>query len=108
MKIGGGSSANRKLAEGLWQAMGAEARADQAAERPLTGSSAAIATSSVTPLWRQMSMMVSGGGWSVTKVSIWLRWPMRTGAERVNFIASETRMVRRALAMIACAARTSR
>ena len=29
-------------------------------------------TSMVTPLWRQMSAMASGGGWSVTKTSIWL------------------------------------
>ena len=42
------------------------------------------AISSATPLCRQISAIGSGGDWSVTKTSIWLRWPMRTGAERVE------------------------
>ena len=60
------------------------------------------------PLCWQMLAIPAGKAASVTKVWIWLRWAMRTGALRRSLVLSATSITLRALAMMACAACTSR
>src|SRR5690606_39022480 len=54
------------------------------------GPASAPATSSRTPAVSQIATRSEGGISSVTKTSICSRWPMRTGARRVSFMASAT------------------
>src|SRR5438132_8946779 len=55
-----------------------------------------IASTTSMPRWLQMLARPAGNGASVTKVWIWLRWAMGTGALRRSFVGSATGMVPRA------------
>src|SRR5882762_7312139 len=67
-----------------------------------------IASITSMPRVWQMLARPAGNAASVTKVWIWLIWAMRTGALRRSLVESATSITLRALAMMACAAWTSR
>src|SRR4029079_5009545 len=74
----------------------------------ISGAGLSIAATTSMPRVWQMLASPAGSGASVTKVWIWLIWAMRTRALRRSFVESATSITLRALAMIACAACTSR
>src|ERR1035437_1039103 len=67
-----------------------------------------IASITSMPRVWQIFCSPAGNAASVTKVWIWLRWAMRTGALRRSLVLSATSITLRALAIMAWAACTSR
>src|ERR1700730_15340461 len=92
--------------------IGADSGADRGAgSAPASSiSTAGFGIASITSMPRVWQILArpAGSAASVTKVWIWLIWAMRTGALRLSFVESATSITLRALAMIACAACTSR